>query len=176
MSDGVTLRFLETAFEWDQLQYVCYPYFWARTDRWAEHFRLGDRDPVFEEFLRAGSARVVVPVRPGLEAAVSHFIATRVPWNGQGEPTIDDPLYQNIVAEIKERAGAGKGEIPVGEPWETRIPTTAALGRVSKVGVSREMLRAWDAETSPTSSGPGWSHCCPRASSPAGHPPGASAS
>lgn len=129
MSDGSTIRFLETAFEWDQLQYVCYPYFWARTERWAEHFRLGDRDPVFEEFLRAGSARVVVPVRPGLEAAVSHFVATGEPWDGQGEPTIDDPLYQQIVTEIQERAGAGKGEVPVGQSWETRIPTTAALVR-----------------------------------------------
>jgi hypothetical protein len=50
------------------------------------------------------------------------------------------------------------------------------LGRVSKAEGSRAMLRAWDEEISPTSSGPGWRRCCPRASSPAGHPPGANAS
>jgi TIR domain len=50
------------------------------------------------------------------------------------------------------------------------------LGRVSKVRVSREMLRVWDEETSPTSNGPGWRRCCPRARRPAGHPLGANAS
>jgi hypothetical protein len=51
-----------------------------------------------------------------------------------------------------------------------------ALGRVSKVGGSREMLRAWDEGTSLMSSGPGCSRCYPRAGRPAGHPGGANAS
>src|SRR5215211_5665280 len=42
-----------------------------------------------------------------------------------------------------------------------------ALGRVSKVGGSREMLRAWDEGTSLTSSGPGCSRCYPREGRPA---------
>jgi hypothetical protein len=50
------------------------------------------------------------------------------------------------------------------------------LGRVSEVGRCGEMLCEWDEETSPTSNGPGWSRCCPRARSPAGHPGGASGS
>jgi hypothetical protein len=130
MSDGAKIRFLETAFEWDQLQYACYPYFWSRLDRWADRFHIRHLDPVFEEFLRAGSARVVVPVRPGLEAAVSHFLETNGEvWNGEGEPTVEDPLYRPIVEEIKERSGGGKGEVKVGAPWETRIPTDAVILR-----------------------------------------------
>lgn len=125
ITDGAKIRFLETAFEWDQLQYVFYPYFWARIEQWADRFHIRNLDPAFEEFLRAGSARVVVPVRPGLEAAVAHFLVTGVVWNGEGEPTVEDPKYRPIVEEIKERAGAKKGEVKVGEPWETRIPTAA---------------------------------------------------
>jgi hypothetical protein len=125
LTDGRKIRFLETAFEWDQLQYACYPYFWARANEWSKRFHVRNLDPVFEEFLRAGSARVVVPVRPGLEAAVAYFLETGEVWNGQGEPTVNDPLYKPIVEEIKERAGAGQGETAVDTPWETRIPTVA---------------------------------------------------
>lgn len=86
-------------------------------------------DPALEEFLKSGSARVVVPVRPGFEAAVSYYLEKRLVWKDQGEPTIEDPLYKSIVDEIKERTGADQDEIPVGEPWETRLPTTAILVR-----------------------------------------------
>ena len=38
-------------------------------------------------------------------------------------------LYKPIVDEIKERTGGDLGEVPVGDPWETRLPTTAVLVR-----------------------------------------------
>jgi hypothetical protein len=126
VADGSKVRFLETAFEWDQMQYAFYPYFWSRRASWVDRFHIRNVDPVFEEFIRAGSARVVVPVRPGLEAAVSYFLETHGKvWNGQGDPTVNDPLYKPIVAEIRERASDSRGEIPVGVSWETRIPTDA---------------------------------------------------
>ena len=127
--DGAEIRFFEHAFEWDQLQHVFYPYFWARPGGWADRFHARNMDPVLEEFLKSGYARVVVPVRPGFEAAVSYYLETRRVWEDQGEPTIEDPLYKSIVDEIKERTGGDQGEIPVGEPWETRLPTTAILVR-----------------------------------------------
>ena len=127
--DGAEIRFFEHAFEWDQMQYVFYPYFWARPGGWADRFHARNMDPALEEFLKSGSARVVVPVRPGFEAAVSYYLEKRLVWKDQGEPTIEDPLYKSIVDEIKERTGADQDEIPVGEPWETRLPTTAILVR-----------------------------------------------
>ena len=129
LADGTQIRFFEHAFEWDQMQYVFYPYFWARPGGWADRFHARNMDPFLEEFLKAGYARVVVPVRPGFEAAVSYFLEHAEPWEGEGEPSIDDPLYKPIVDEIKERTGGGQGEIAVGEPWETRLPTTAILVR-----------------------------------------------
>jgi hypothetical protein len=129
LADGSQIRFFEHAFEWDQMQYVFYPYFWARPGGWADRFHARNMDPFLEEFLKAGYARVVVPVRPGFEGAVSYFLEHAAPWEGQGDPPINDPLYKPIVDEIKERTGADQGEIAVGDPWETRLPTTAILVR-----------------------------------------------
>ena len=67
---------------------------------------------------------MVVPVRPGFEVAVSHYLETGEIWNGEGDPPpINSPLYYPIVKEIMERTGASEGEIAVGEPWETHLPT-----------------------------------------------------
>ncbi len=129
-ADGALIRFFEHAFEWDQIQYVFYPYFWARPGGWADRFHARNMDPALEEFLKAGYARVVVPVHVGFEAAVSYFMETGIVWNGEGEPPINHPLYKPIVDEIKERTGADLGEVPVGDPWETRLPTTAVLVRL----------------------------------------------
>jgi hypothetical protein len=128
-ADGALVRFFEHAFEWDQLQYVFYPYFWARPGGWADRFHVRNMDAELEEFLKAGYARVVVPVRVGFEAAVSYFMQTGMVWNGQDEPPINHPLYKPIVDEIRERTGADLGEVPVGDPWETRLPTTAVIVR-----------------------------------------------
>jgi hypothetical protein len=137
--NGEKIRFLEQAFEWDQMQYVFYPYFWARpnfsqdpddpsnTKGWTDKFFEKNNDFTMEEFLKAGSARVVVPVREGFDLAVSHFIQSGEVYFGLGEPSIIDPLYVSITDEIRERTGAGKGEIPVGDSWETRLPTAAII-------------------------------------------------
>ena len=137
---GSFTRFFEQAFEWDQLQYVFYPYYWSRVDpdRWADRFLRQEVDPSLLEFLQAGAARVVVPVRPGFEAALTHYLETLEPWNGEGDPTILDPLYVPIVTEIEERTGAPQGELPVGEPWLTRVPTPLAIVR------REDTLPAWE--------------------------------
>ncbi len=128
-ADGAIIRFFEHAFEWDQIQYVFYPYFWARAGGWADRFRARNMDAELEDFLKAGYARVVVPVRVGFEAAVSYFMQEGRVWNDEGEPPIDHPLYKPIVDEIKELTGGDRGEVPVGDPWETHLPTTAVLVR-----------------------------------------------
>jgi hypothetical protein len=129
-AEGSYIRFFEQAFEWDQAQWVFYPYFWSRKDTWIDRFLKQEIDPEFRDFLRAGSARVVAPVRPGFELAVTHFLETGKLWGGEGEPPqINSPLYVSIIDEIRERTGAPKGEIPVGDPWETHVPTALVLVR-----------------------------------------------
>jgi hypothetical protein len=122
--EGSLIRFFEQAFEWDQMQYVFYPYFWGRTSTWQHRFVTDDPDPQFREFLKAGAARVVVSVRPGFETALQHYLDTGKLWDGQGDPPqIASPLYVSIVDEIRERTGASQGETLIGEPWDIRLPT-----------------------------------------------------
>lgn len=146
-NDGQFIRFFEQAFEWEQLQYVFYPYYWARKETWIPRFLRSDVDPVFQEFLQSGAARVVVPVRPGFELAINHYFETGQIWNGDGEPPmIGSSTYVSIVDEIKSRTGAPSGEIPVGDHWDVRMPTPLVILRDRKElpGWARTSDQTWD--------------------------------
>ena len=148
--DGEVIRFLEHAFEWSQLQYVFYPYFWSRPradlSGWSDRFLARNDDYTMEQFLKAGYARVVVPVREGFDEAVAFFVKNGSVYDGLGVPTVNDPLYVSIVDELAERADAPQDEIPVGEPWETRLPTAAVVVRRSQTLPAwvRESDSSWD--------------------------------
>lgn len=51
-----------------------YPYFWGRKPYWAQRLAFEDPDPQFDEFLKAGFARVQVPARLGFEAAIDQYV------------------------------------------------------------------------------------------------------
>lgn len=123
-AEGRYIRFFEQAFEWEHLMYLFYSYFWGRKANWVNRALLQDVDPQFAEFLKAGSARLVVPVRPGFEAALAHFMDTGEIWEGADPPTLTSPLYVSIIDEIKERTQAPGTEIEQGDPWDVRLPTT----------------------------------------------------
>jgi len=118
------VRFFEQAFEWEHIIYFFYPYFWGWKPAWIHRMMLDDTDPNFADFLRAGAARVVFPVRPGFEAAVIHYLETGEIWNGGPPPDISSSLYVPIVKEIQEATGAPGDETPVGDPWLIHLPTT----------------------------------------------------
>jgi hypothetical protein len=122
--EGRYVRFFEQAFEWEQMMYLFYPYYWGRKYNWPARALLQDVDPEFAEFLKAGSARVVLPVRPGFETAVAHFLDTGEIWEGANPPLLTSPLYVSIIQEIKERDLAPGDEIAQGDPWDVRLPTT----------------------------------------------------
>ncbi len=122
-AEGDYVRFFEQAFEWSNMSWVTYPYFWGRRTRWADLLAIQDGDWAFEEFLRAGAARVVVPVRPGFEAAVDHFRLFGEPWFGGPLPTVTDDRYLPIGDELAERLGRPGSEVASGDPWEVRVPT-----------------------------------------------------
>ena len=121
--EGAYVRFFEQAFEWDQLSYVVYPYFWSVKSGWQNKQLYDDPDPVFNEFLQAGFARVVVPGRPGFEGAIDHFMTFGELWDGGPLPPIGSNLYLPIASEIEERLSMPSGEIPQGEPWTVKVPT-----------------------------------------------------
>ena len=64
--------------------YLFYPYFWGKKDDWVTVAQLTDDDPLFGQFLRAGAARVQVPVRQGFEEAIITYLSTgqaKGPWS-----------------------------------------------------------------------------------------------
>ncbi|WP_165440015.1 hypothetical protein [Micromonospora kangleipakensis] len=117
------VMFLEQAFEWENLRYVFYPYFWANADRWPDLADITGADALFAAFLRAGSARVVVPTRPGYEDQVNFYVHTLIPWGGLGAPAPDAPGYLSIADEVQALSGPARGGVPVGSSWEVRLPT-----------------------------------------------------
>ncbi|WP_225732020.1 MULTISPECIES: hypothetical protein [unclassified Nocardia] len=123
---GAVVAFFERAFEWEHLMYLYYPYFWGRRARWGELVLIQDVDPQFEAFLKAGAARVVIPVRPGFEAALAHFHETGDVWMGEEIPDMFSDQYVSIIAEIKARNFAENAEVCVDE-WELRLPTTLVM-------------------------------------------------
>jgi hypothetical protein len=118
------VRFFEQAFEWEHIVYFFYPYFWGWKPAWKNRMLLDDTDPDFADFLRAGAARVVFPVRPGFEAAVVHYLETGEIWSGGPPPDITGSLYVPIIQEIEQSTAAPGSEVPVGDPWEVHLPTT----------------------------------------------------
>ncbi|GHO98569.1 hypothetical protein KSF_086170 [Reticulibacter mediterranei] len=122
---GRYIQFLEQAFEWQQLAYIFYPYFWARRPKWIEIMNhVDDTDPNMAAFLQAGSVKVLIAVTPAYECAVQHFLATREPWEGGPTPVIGDPLFIPLYEEVRKRQDDLYNAIPEGEPWTFVLPTS----------------------------------------------------
>lgn len=137
--EGEYIRFFELAFEWDQMTYIFYPYFWGKKEGWIDRILQNEVDPVYKEFLKSGAARVVVPVRPGFDSAVLHYLETGQLWNGLDEPPeVSSPLFVSLVEEVKSRTGNFEEETAVGEPWDVVVPTSLVKLRVD------DQLPSWE--------------------------------
>jgi hypothetical protein len=124
---GGEIQFFEQAFEWDQLTYLYYPYFWGRRANWVKAINMDDPDTLFTKFLQAGAARVLVPVRPSYERSVAHYVMTSELWGGGAAPAIDEEMYVSIVAELKAQAGVIDESMLTGEAWEVTVPTSLVM-------------------------------------------------
>lgn len=136
--EGPYVRFFEQAFEWENLSWVPYAYFWGRKSTWLDKIVIEDDDAEFAAFLKAGYVRVQIPVRPGFSEAVDHFRVFGEPWQGGSLPAISDNTYLPIADELAERLGRPGGELPVGEPWQVRVPTALVKLR------DDDQLPAWE--------------------------------
>lgn len=123
--EGNYVKFFEQGFEWNEMNYIFYPYFWGRKKNWVTIKNMEDPDPLFTRFLQSGFARVVVPVRPGFEEALLHYCDSGQIWNGDDVPTIEDDLYLSMIDEIRAQEEiVGDENLPVvGEPWIIKVPT-----------------------------------------------------
>ena len=132
--EGPIIQFFEQAFEWEQMTYLYYPYFWGRKKNWAKAANLSDPDPLFQQFLSAGAARVLVPVPLAYVASVRYLLQNplgetelrKKVWRGGEPPTIDDKdgLFVSIAEEMRNQTDDLAGAKPEGLPWEFTLPTT----------------------------------------------------
>lgn len=148
--DGAIVRFFEQAFEWDKIGYACYPYYWGRQSQWHLTTTLVNDDPIFETFLRAGYARVVIPVRPAFRDAIMYFLTTNQVWQGGSLPAVTDPTYLPITEEIKDQTGAPGDEQPQGDPWTYRLPATLIKLRKD------DLLPSWERDKTKTAPSDYW--------------------
>lgn len=115
---GRFIQFFEQVFEWKQMTYQLYPYFWGKKSRWEALYTTENSDPTFTAFLQSGAARVLIPVRPGYEDQIIHFLETQHIWEGGDIPQYDDPLWVDIYDDL-----AIPTPVDVGDPWEVKLPT-----------------------------------------------------
>ena len=128
--EGPYITFFETSIEWTQVQFILYPYFWTDPRaQWLPALQLRNDDPQHERFLKAGSARVTVPVRQGFEAAILSYLSTTeypLIWNGVDYADIDmeSDMYYPVWRALMEEQGQLEEEpIQEGKPWYFVVPT-----------------------------------------------------
>ena len=124
LKEGKIIQFFEQAFEWENMTYLFYPYFWGRRDKWIDKINTYDNDPLFTKFLQAGSARVVIPVPPAYSDAVMYFLETGHIWKGGEAPRLNDSLFISITEELRNQTDDLGEARPEGTPWEVVLPTT----------------------------------------------------
>lgn len=132
-----SILFFEQAFEWEQMTYRFYEYFWGRKQQWKKDLLLDDRNEEFRSFLSAGSARLILPVRPGFEKLVAHYFETGIIANGDDIPDVTSAEYLPILTEIKEELKAPGEEKLYGAAWPVTVPTSLVI---LKSGESKLML------------------------------------
>jgi hypothetical protein len=109
---GEMIKFLHEAIEWENVLYFLYPYFWDVPSNWDAARILTHPDPTRQAFLRAGSARVVLTIRPGFEISFAALMETGAFSN---ELPPDHP-YVTIGQEIQNYARTNYPGIPPANP------------------------------------------------------------
>ena len=119
------VRFLEQAVNWNLMSYIFYPYFYAKEDRWADKIALeATRDRLFAAFLSSSMGRVLVPIRPGFEAAFSIFLETGQAWFGDGfVMDSENDLYLSLADEMS----SGREEVVIEHRWQTKLATNHTI-------------------------------------------------
>lgn len=117
------ISFFEQAFEWSAMTYLFYPYYWSRREKWPALLGIEDTDPLFANFLKAGAARVVVPVRTGMTQDVLWYLQHGELWHGDDAPDVTDSRFVPIAQEMREQQSGPTGYTADGDPWEVTVPT-----------------------------------------------------
>lgn len=126
LAHGAVSQYMETALQWDQAVYTFHPYYWAGRERWTALSGTSGSDPVFETFLRAGSATVVVPARPGYERSLLVFERTSRIFGGGYLPLFTDQAVLDVWTDVELATQLDPAE-QVGETWDVTVPTSMIM-------------------------------------------------
>lgn len=125
IAEGNYIAFFEKAIEWENMTWELMPYFWGKKPEWVNKMRyLGNQtDPEFTNFLRAGAARVMIPVKPNMTKAVLSYLDSGGEiWLGEDVPLVKDE-YRDLMFEmgnVEEDYTVDE----VGSPWIIKMPTS----------------------------------------------------
>ena len=118
---GHLATFIESVIDWKLMVYELYSYFYANTCEWKTLKSFAADDPLFEKFLQAGLARVVVPLAVGKEQDFYHFYTTGQVWKLFTPPPIlggyEDQTIASDVLDSQHN--------PI--TWEVRVPTSLVI-------------------------------------------------
>jgi hypothetical protein len=123
LTNGVIAAFFEESFEWSQMTYNFFPYYWTGRSQWHAFRAMSSPDPTFESFLTSGQAGVTVSVKPGCERAVLMFLRMGRVWTG-GYLGLFDNLDMLTVYDDVEEGVQFDPPLQIGDPWTVRVPTS----------------------------------------------------
>ena len=127
---GDHIRFLQDVFEWENMMFMPYPYFWDAEANWPFKRDFYHGDYTHRTFLRAGAVRVLLPIRVGFEAAFLRYQETGIlGGNGQGGLDITREIFaQNAELSSSTLDGDGgyasEGGIVIAR-WNETTPTNS---------------------------------------------------
>jgi hypothetical protein len=122
LAHGELIKFLHHAIEWENVLYFLYPYFWSHISRWELKKYLDHPDSMHRVFLKAGSARVVLTIRPGFERDFVSLLET-----GSFGALPNTHPYMTIIEEMENFAKTNYPGIPPANPEEAALKEEGVL-------------------------------------------------
>jgi len=122
LAQGELIKFLHQAVEWENMLYFLYPYFWSHTSRWEFKKYLDHPDFMHRTFLKSGSARVVLTIRPGFE---TDFVSSLETGTLDGLPPTHP--YMSIAEEMQAYASTNYPGIRSANPIDDARPLLSPL-------------------------------------------------
>jgi hypothetical protein len=122
LAQGELIKFLHQAIEWENMLYFLYPYFWSHTSRWEFKKYLDHPDFMHRVFLKSGSARVVLTIRPGFETDFVSFLET-----GTLDGLPPTHPYMTIAEEMQAYANTNYPGIRSANPVDDARPLLSPL-------------------------------------------------
>lgn len=122
LAQGEVIKFLHQAIEWENMLFFLYPYFWSHTSRWELKKYLDHPDFMHRSFLKSGSPRVVLTIRPGFEKDFVSFLET-----GTFDGLDATHPYMTIAQEMQSFAETNYPGIRAANPIENARPLLSPL-------------------------------------------------